>query len=116
MRKVLVCCVVLLALTGQALANEKYIQFVNSTNQDIVGIYLSPAGTRKWGSSLMEKIALKPNGKVNVLISQATENCRCDLKYMLTGKQAYAIKAVDMCSARKIELFLKDDEASAKVQ
>lgn len=116
MRKILVCLVLILGFAGQAMAAEKFILFVNSVDKEIKRIHLAPTGTTMWGPNLLEKWKLKPGGKVKVDVPHDQGNCRWDLKYVVVNKWAYTIKDIDICQAREIELFLKNQEAWANIK
>ena len=116
MRRTLAILILILALASQALAAEKRILFVNSADQEIKRIHLAPAGSGKWGANLLDKWKLKPGKKVDIAVPHDQGNCQWDLKYVVRERMFYTIKDVDICKAREIELFLKNEEAWANIK
>jgi hypothetical protein len=118
MRKIIVlaAAVLITALSVLSFAAEKSILFVNSVDQEIKRIHLSPAGANEWGPNLLDKYKLHPGKNVRVAVPHDRGNCKWDLKYVVVNKLAYTIKDIDICQAREIELFLKGKEAWANIK
>jgi len=120
MKRVLAAFVFVLCLASLSFAAEKRIVFINSSDEQIKGIFLAPAGTPTvgpgWGKNLLKKWKLKPGRSVNVAVPHDQGNCKWDMKYVVREKMAYTIKDVDICKAVEIELFLKGDQAWANIK
>jgi hypothetical protein len=118
MRKYLTLTVLVVSLliAAQAMAAEKRIVFINSTEEEIKAIYLVPAGTKKWDKNLLNKYKLKPGTRTDIAVPHDRGNCIWDLRYVVREKLGYTIQSVDICKAVEIELFLKDDQAWANIK
>ena len=107
-------------LAGQAMAADKRILFVNSSDKEIKGIFLAPAGTPTvgpgWGKNLLTKWKLKPGRKIDIAVPHDKQNCMWDLKYVARQKMAYTIKNVDICNAVEIDLYVENEQAWATVK
>lgn len=116
MRKILVACILILGFAGQALAAEKFINFVNKTDTQIKKIFLAPAGTKDASDNLLKKWKLKPGKAVKIAVPHDRLNCKWDLQYVGRQDKAFTIRDIDICKAVEIELYLEGDTAWANVK
>lgn len=108
MKRIFLALFIVVAFCGQALAAEKFILFVNNTNEQIKQIHLAPAGTKEWGPNLLDKWKLHPDKSVKVSVPHDRGNCKWDLKYVVREKMMYIITDVNICNAVELDIFNQD--------
>lgn len=116
MRTMVTAVLLVLALSFQASAAEKFILFVNKADVEIKQIRLAHAGTKEWGENILTKYKLKPGEKIKISLPHDQGDCQWDLKYVVTDKWAYFINDIDICQAVEIDLFLKGKQAWANIK
>lgn len=116
MKKVIALLILLIALATQAMTAEKYLSFVNKTDQEIKRIHLAPAGTNNWGPNLLDKWKLHPGKDYHVKVPHDEGNCMWDMKYVVREEMAYTIKDFNICKAVELEIFLQGKETWVNIK
>ncbi len=78
---------------------------VNRTGFEIEGIYLSEAGTNRWGNNVLGVQTLVANGRVEVGFARSEPSCWWDLRVQYRDHGMAVWPRVDVCGLRRVALF-----------
>lgn len=84
-------------LAGPALAEDLSFTLTNSTDYDVVGFYVSPAGVDAWEDNLLDGHYLAGGYEVDVLIADGRDVCTYDIRVEFEDGDSMDDYGIDIC-------------------
>jgi len=86
-----------LAMTGAAQAKDLEITLTNKSDTNIVGFYLSPAGTDQWADNLVKGKLFSPEDVIKTAVKGGHTTCIYDIKVSLEDGAYIEDLALNLC-------------------
>jgi hypothetical protein len=97
--------IILLLVTGKALADETRFRLLNGTDYPISELTLSPSQINAWGANVLRSPAIKPGEVREVAFPSHLNDCHQDLKVVFMNNASQPVwQYVNLCDLRKIRL------------
>ena len=80
-------------------SGERHVVLTNNTRERIIEIYVSDDHTDNWQEDLLGLEFLLPGSSVSVNIDDRNDNCRIDVKTVLSNGSSLVYRGVNACLA-----------------
>ena len=87
------------ATVPPAHSGERHVVLTNNTRERIIEIYVSDDHTENWQEDHLDVDFLLPGSSVSVNIDDRNDNCRIDVKTVLSNGSSLVYRGVNACHA-----------------
>jgi len=80
-------------------SSERHVVLTNNTRERIIEIYVSDDHTDNWQEDHLDSEFLLPGSSVSVNVDDRNDNCRVDVKTVLSNGSSFVYRGVNACLA-----------------
>jgi hypothetical protein len=104
-RQVVALVAALSLFVPAARAGDIAFTVINDSSYDLVSFYSAPVDAQSWGNNLLGSYKLRARTKGTATIAGGAEQCRYDLKYVLSDGETYYRRDLDICQISSYRIF-----------